>query len=355
MKESKKWVWGRLALIAGSLLVCSAATELTLRLLAPIRTYVSPLASFHQSDRELGWSGTPNLKAKFKKVDFDVLVCADADGFRQKETTVQPNPRSPVIAVFGDSFAWGWGVGNGQVVTDVMQNRLGTRVDIRNFGVNAYGTVQESLLLKRSLRNGLQPGYVMVMLFKNDFYDNTDRGPGRPYLAVVGTNVTLQNYPVVRRAINPLKKLVKLSYLLSAIAYVADFTKESRHVASLQTSTFQEGRVAEVPRSAMDFALRQFKATCDGAGSRLAFVYVPDYGDVKSRDTADARKVMKDLCEQAGVMLVDLTEGFRQAAGAQPERYYFPHDEHWNAAGHALAGRLLASFVEKEMPALAKQ
>ena len=42
---------------------------------------------------------------------------------------------------------------------------------------------------------------------------------------------------------------------------------------------------------------------------------------------------------QNGVPFIDLLPDFRQA-GAQ-QVLYFPHDGHWNPAGHALAGKLI--------------
>ncbi len=129
--------WKRLALVVGSTLFCAIALELALRIFSPVTTFVNPLGSFHQPDPDLGWTGTPNVSARFKKVDFDVAVSLDANGFRKKAAKVQPASGSPVVAVFGDSFTWGWGVDDGKVLTDVAQDEAGPAFDIRNYGVDA--------------------------------------------------------------------------------------------------------------------------------------------------------------------------------------------------------------------------
>jgi lysophospholipase L1-like esterase len=352
--RSTQWL-KNLAVLAGSTLLCFAAAEVALRLISPVQTFVNPAGSFHQPDPELGWTGTPDLEARFRKVDFDVLVSSDASGFRARKSTVQVSPNSPVVAVLGDSFTWGWGVENGSVFTDVMQNALGVQADVRNFGMNAYGTLQELLLLKRLLKNGLQPRYVFVMFYGNDFYNNVDTDPWQPWLAVDGTNVVLRNFPVARRSVSRVKQLVKQSHLLSSIGYVFDFTKAKRRVKKLEGITFEDGAVAEGPRRAMAYCLKEFAAVCAEASIQLWFVYVPAFNDVQLEAASQNRETLRTLCAEQGVRLLDLTEHFRRGASGRPVTLYFPHDAHWNAEGHCLAGTVLADSLTKEMAAEARQ
>lgn len=349
MSQRSKRMLKKFATLAVSTVLCSVAAELALRQISPIRTFVNPAGSFHQPDRELGWVGTPNLKARFRKVDFDVLVYSDATGFRARKSTVEPAPGSPVIAVLGDSFTWGWGVENGGVLTDVMQNELGPLADVRNFGVNAYGTFQELLLLHRLLTNGLSPQFVFVMFCQNDFYNNLDDDPWQPSLAVNGTNVTVRNYPVAKRSVSPFKQVVKKSHLLSSIAYALNFTKAKRRVQRLEDVAFVDGEVAEAPRRAMTHCLKEFAAVCRPAGIQLWFVYIPMFTDVQLETSSRTREAMRILCDEQGVRLLDLTGDFRKAAGGRPIALYFPHDSHWNAQGHQLAGTVLANLLKREM------
>ena len=337
--------WKRTALVCGATLFCMASLELGLRVVSPVKTFVNPLGAFHQSDAELGWSGLPDLAARFRKVDFDVVVRHNPRGFREKSAAVQPKTGSPLLVVLGDSFTWGWGVNNGRVFTDVMQNQL-PEFNVANLGVNGYGTVQEFLLLKNCLKNGLRPRHVVVMVFNNDFYDNIDASGGRPWLAVQGTNITLQNYPVRKRVISPFKRFTRQSYLASAIAYFADFWKERRRIEQLERSVFQEGAMTAAPERAMDYVLGQFRQLCQQEGMGLLVGYVPAAGDIKLDAPSPARSVLTELCQKHGVPLLDLTPGFRKAGTDALARYYFPHDEHWNEQGHALAGTLLADFIK---------
>ncbi len=348
MPNKSKRLLQNLAVSTVAILLCCLAIELALRLIRPVQTFVNPLTSFHRFDPELGWLGSPNLTARFRKPEFEVLVRHNADGFRAKESAARPDPGSPVVAVLGDSFTWGWGVDNGKVFTDVMQNELGAAADVRNLGVNAYGTLQELLLLERSLTNGLRPQVVIVMLVRNDFYDNISAEDRKPWLAVTGTNATVRNLPVLKRGISPLNKFVKASHFLSAIAYMADFAREKRRVNDLEQATFKVEAIAEEPRRAMSFCLERLKARCASAGSRLRIVYAPGGTDFRSESTLAVQTAVKALCAETGVPLLDLSDDFRQAGHAADD-LFFLHDRHWKVPGHDLVGKRLAAVLKEEL------
>ena len=338
-----------LTVLGVSTLLCFVAMEVVLRVVTPIKTFVNPLRSFHRHDPELGWRGTPNLKARFSHVDFNVLVRSDAQGFRERQSTNSPGQGSPLLVVLGDSLTWGWGVENGEVFTDVMQNELGSLADVRNCGVYAYGTLQELLLLRRCLTNGLRPRSVVVMFCANDFYDNINPAAVRPSLAVEGTQVALRNYPVAEKIKGWFGNLVKRSYLLSAIDYVIAFRREKRHVAGLERETFTNHTVAAGPRTAMAYVLTEFKQTCDRAGARLWFAFAPAFTEAQTGAVSEVSNTLKSLCEQAGVPLLDLTPDFRAAGGERPPDLFFAHDSHWNAKGHQRVGRALARRLRPEL------
>ena len=93
----------------------------------------------------IGWRGRKLYTARFKRPDFDVVVAHNAAGFR-KQVNLEPKldkaPHS--IFVFGDSFVWGWGVGQGEVFTDEM-NLLLPNYSVHNYGIDGVGTVVEYL------------------------------------------------------------------------------------------------------------------------------------------------------------------------------------------------------------------
>jgi len=180
MSAARSSAWKKLVLLSSTLFICMVLTEVGLRVVSPIRSFVNLMTSFHRTDPLLGWLGVSDLDARFHQIDFDVRVRHGKGGFRLREGNVAPLPRSPVIAFLGDSFTWGWGVTGGRQFTDLVQERLGDGFDIRNLGVNNYSTVQEWLLLRREMSNGLDPRFVVVMLFNNDYQENLDPDVRRP-------------------------------------------------------------------------------------------------------------------------------------------------------------------------------
>ena len=53
---------------------------------------------------------------------------------------------------------------------------------------------------------------------------------------------------------------------------------------------------------------------------------------------------LRELCEDAGIPVLDPLEHFRERHLADG-RLYIPNDTHWNVAGNRLAGELLAEFI----------
>ena len=337
--------WRRVTLLLASLVVCSFFAEITLRVVSPVRSFVNPMKSFHRADPEIGWLGLPDLDARFRQIDFDVRVRNGPDGFRLREGSVMPKSGSPVIAVVGDSFTWGYGVPGGHQFTDVLQARLGPGLSVRNLGINSFSTVQEWMLLRRELSNGLAPRMALLMAFNNDYSDNIDDDATRPRVLPGGSNTTPVLLPASKPVVHPWSRLLKQSYLFSAVAYAFDLRKIRRHAARLAESTFDEGQVSEPAIRAMRWTLGQFKDTCRSNGVMMACAYVPSFEDVRADREGGARSVTRDLCAGLGIPFLDLTPGLRNRGGDSPERLYFEHDLHWSVEGNAAAGEELAVFV----------
>ena len=128
-----------------SLLAAAVIGEAVLRLAGYSPANVNPLKSFHTFDPVIGWRGRKLYSARFKRPDFDVRIAHNAAGFRQ-QANLEPKLNSAPhhVFVFGDSFVWGWGVGQGEVFTDRM-NLLLSDYSVQNYGIDGIGTVVEHL------------------------------------------------------------------------------------------------------------------------------------------------------------------------------------------------------------------
>jgi hypothetical protein len=191
-----------------SILLSLGVCELALRLLFPCPIYgyasVPPQEQFFQYDPRLGWRGRPDATGVSASVDFRVRVTHDRLGHRTSAEPWAADRRN--ILVVGDSYAWGWGVEDGEVFSERMM-RLRGDLNVYNLAAPGYGTDQEYLLLREFLETHpeVRPETVVLVFFVNDWADNasTSRyGYPKPRFRLRGDTLELQNVPVpdMRRA-----------------------------------------------------------------------------------------------------------------------------------------------------------
>ena len=64
----------RLMLVASGLVIGLLISESALQTVNPIPEMYNPMHGFYQSDPRLGWIGKPNIRLRFLRPEFDVLV-----------------------------------------------------------------------------------------------------------------------------------------------------------------------------------------------------------------------------------------------------------------------------------------
>jgi hypothetical protein len=92
--------------------------------------------------------------------------------------------------------------------------------------------------------------------------------------------------------------------------------------------------------------VREFIVRCQERGTPVVLLVIPSKVEVDvGRAGVFTRGVSEVLAaaRSDGAMVVDLIEPLRETG---PEHVYFARDEHINAAGHELVGRVLAQAVK---------
>lgn len=337
----------RLALIVAGVLAAGLVAELVLRTVDVVPEVANPLYSFHQSDPVLGWRGRPDVRLRFRRDEFDTVVEHGPDGWRR------PDPPPPADATrrvlfLGDSFTWGWGVAQGQVFTDRLQQRL-PAVAIVNRGVDGFGTVQEYLLLQRELATAHYDA-VAVMFFQNDVADDVDPKSGRrPLFELEGNALVPRNQPP-RPLMSPLERLFKEhSRALDLIAFEADqFTRwlgENGHQIDLREGP-DDIDYHELPGAAVTMRLLAEMHRL-AAAHRAAFVlvYLPQRSEIERLPSRypyfrAVHAMLRDVAAREAVPFIDLSAPFN-AAAQQGRALIYARDEHWTPAGHELAAQVL--------------
>lgn len=348
-----------------------AVAEGALRLFGS--SYRVPVSTFFDVDSELGYRGKACHTGRFRQEDFDVEMIHDCLGFRRHE---HPGPDAPArdVYVLGDSFTWGFGVGQGRVYTDLMNQQL-TRFKMHNFGLCASGTVQQYALFNKHVRPNLEPrDVVFVAFYVNDYEDNVGRSGLATYLHAEIRGDEIREVPPSRLWLGRIKKTLN----------------ESSHVVNLMSSTWgvflkqardrkreaREKDISSAPpvdnpgggnethdvlneRPEMIVTvhyLQKFRDACGEAQARLVVVYIPDaceYGEHACSSLgpqAEMRQTLLSRLEELGIETLDMTPAIRDAKDRDGgERLTFPHDHHWNEAGHRLAADVLSRFLEREV------
>lgn len=329
---------GRLLLCCGVVALCLLAMEAALRVISPLHRFANPLHAFHEADPEIGWRGKPLVDARFTTADFDCRIRHGADGFRAPEA--QANPGAPSWIVLGDSFTWGWGVGQGEPFCDLLQGAVGPGLRIVNRGLNGSGTVQQMLLLRRGLASEPTPRGVLVAFCPNDFGDCVGRHQDRPRLERSGDQMELRNSPVASGGIQSglWRSITGSSRLLSTIRYAFDRMKSRGEDTAFPVTP--DG--VEAVRTCLE-AMRN---DCQGKGAEFVVAYVPIREDVRIAEVSERRSALATICSDLGIRLIDPTDRMRSDAAGDPDALFFKSDAHWTARGHrAFADALAAEHV----------
>ena len=102
---------------------------------------------FYLFDATLGWRNVPNWTAKTRGQPLTI----NSRGLRDREYTLAKPLGVKRLLVLGDSFVWGYGVGDDDIFTEVLERRFESERrpwQVVNTGVSGWGTDQQYLFLK---------------------------------------------------------------------------------------------------------------------------------------------------------------------------------------------------------------
>jgi SGNH hydrolase-like domain, acetyltransferase AlgX len=358
VSKPPKLLFVALSIVFG-LLTGGVITEVALRVGGYSPMYVNPLNAFHEGDPIVGYRGRPNFAGKFRRPEFDVVVAHNEKGFRKHEYQQPQNSNDRKIMVFGDSFVWGWGVGQGMVFTDRM-SQLMKGYQVMNFGLAASSTVQQFALFEAYGKQQIRSGDTVVLtFFGNDFTDNL--APGFLHAEIrngevrrVGPDRLLAS----GKTSNPLRK----SYAFNLTAFSVNAMKATlkrRRALDRASTLIQVG--AESPEVAIArYFLAEFHRAVAEKGASFIAVYVPMQGELGEASEVSEkalsetslkneqayRRAFFACAEALGIVTIDLLPHFLAAKrSGRYERFTYVRDLHWNDSGHELAAQVIADFI----------
>ena len=319
--------------------------EGSLRLAGRDPVFINPLNSFHEGHPRLGWLGAPGLVGRFIRPEFDVTIETGPLGFRASGSRTRPAQDALAVSFLGDSFTWGWGVSQGEVLTDQLQDRLGPAFRVRNRGINAWGTVQEALLLEELMQRE-PPDVVAVMFFRNDLANNLDgKGGRRPFVELVDDGERVLWRGVTRPLGSGWRDIRRRS---AALTLLAEGWNRARTLLEAPREA-QPPKARPAPTAgelrAFEASLARMAEACRGRCA-LGVIYIADPSElIEPAEPSEIARGVAAVCGRLGVEFLDLSPRFLAAARDSAEPLYFPLDHHWTPAGHAVAADALAPWL----------
>jgi hypothetical protein len=277
----------------------------------------------------IGWKPKPNLNLKYFAIDGAVCrLRTDSHGWAGTRRIAESD-----IVVFGDSFAFGYGVNLKHSFFEQV-----TSPRIKGIGAPGYNMVQE-LILMRELAPQLNGKLVIWFIcLDNDLYDNLN--PNKPNFyktpfvsSVNGTG----DWRVVTDHVAPVRN---------------GYAPQQSPYYSMLAKFCTNGFVSDRAFSACRYLLKQARGICRDAGGELVVMTIPNKHQLSERGVAFLAshlanstgldpdypdKRIAAICEQIGVRFVAAKKYL------SPDDYK-ERDPHWNESGHRRIAALMASL-----------
>lgn len=279
--------------------------------------------------------------------EYEVTISTNDTGMRGTRNYTREKPEGVFrIALLGDSFIYGHGVNDPEVVSAVLENllndgmaRSGVHFEVLNFGVSGFGQAEELVTYRARVRD-YNPDVVVVFYFDNDIGNN----------AVSRLFRIDEEGNLVRDAdaYLPGVKARELMYSLPPVRWLFEHSQgwnliRNRLSSLIQKSLLEEQGLRSFKDSTQDATLltrallRQFIIDLQEDGVQPVIFVIP-------RKSADSNFPLTPVeVTGAGAILVDGRRFLRRED-------YYAIDSHWNAAGHAKAAAVLSDEIGALVP-----
>jgi hypothetical protein len=275
-------------------------------------------------DAAIGWKPRVNLIGHGIADDAFALTTR-ADGWRGGSSFADSR-----IVVFGDSFAFGYGIDDRHMFTE-----LRPLLPIKAIGAPGYNMVQE-LLLMRQFAPQLSGKLVVWFLFLgNDLYENLMpdmQGYRTPFVRRSGGS---EDWEIVTSHVNPTPW---------------PYSSRKRLYLEILGRLCRPNHLSDRVYSACSFLIKEANETCARANASLVVMSIPDVmqlsqkgleflasrsGDAQSFDPDFPDRQIAAACGKLGVAFI---------AGRQflTLDHHQERDIHWNARGHQEIHKMLA-------------
>ena len=375
------YFWKNALLLCASLALALLLGELLLRVAGV------GYPAFYIADRHRGIAHRPHAEGWYRR-EGRAYIRINSDGLRDREHTRARAPGTLRIAVLGDSYAEALQLPMEQAFWAILEARLGEcqarAVEVINFGVSGYGTAQQLQTLRYQVRD-YAPDLVLLAFFSgNDIRNNhpaLNREPGVPYFVYQDGELVLDDsylaHPSFGWPNTPTGRVFywflyrsRLLQLLNHLRLrLAAGNTGDTHVRVPGQEPGLDDNIYLVPAEPVwreawrvtEDLLRLTAAEVGDIGAAFVLVSLSNsiqvHPDPALRRDFAARLGVDDLfypdrrlqalARREGWFTIALAEPFQAHAEAREVCLHgfanaMPCAGHWNAAGHRLAGEIIA-------------
>jgi hypothetical protein len=335
-----------------SLLLIFFITEIGLRLFYP-QIVVCPVNSdWQKSDTELPYLIKSNYKGKmFRYAQYDITFNTNSQGFRNLKDISLRKPEGVKRIIFiGDSFTFGWGVGDPETFAYLFEQGLNSKrrqVEVVNAAVYGFDIDEYRILFDRMLKFNPDIIYIGFCL-ENDFNYTVRCGATiKEELRAERKNMafyireyinSLHIVSLIRDRLYILFPSVRSIMLKSGVNNKRDiFLKEYPVSLKLLLKETQN-------------SLAEMNNICKARNIKFVVILIPLREQVYCRSALNAFKdydaerpnqAIIDILKANKIHYIDLLPQFLNVSGASAERLYFDSDPHLTKAGHMLTAEIL--------------
>ena len=355
-------ILARLALSLVAIVLSLLAVEILIRLFFPHRVPSAGVERdfFCQFDPQLGWAPLPNKTAEHERDGFSVLVHQNSLGLRAPDSLqAARHSQQRRILVLGDSYVWGYGVEQSQMMTAPEVTH--TSAELINFGVSGYGTDQEYLFYSRLGTKFDVDEVILVFTPYNDVEENISQEAYdhyKPFFVVENEKLVLHTEHIhhsrMHEFINRLGSSSSVINLFEgAVRELGNRIKVRRLEGSARPLDRQLSAtdITQRDRDGVNLTLRIISALRDEVvlkGAKFSVVFVP-YKPNVLRKSPNNHPLVPLLARGLATTGITYYEPYDLFLKASQEGISLFHagDNHFSPAGNELFARALVGDEER--------
>lgn len=311
--------------LAAPLWVISSLTRAVTRLIQPKYIHWRDLIDFYPT---VGWKPKPNLNTHYVALGGDIChILTDSHGWPGKNSLCESD-----IVVFGDSFAFGYGVN-----TSDSYMEINSHLKIKPIASPGYNMIQELILMRQLSPQLADKLVVWFICLENDLYDNLM--PNSPHF--------FYRTPLVRRLNGGVEWEIVTNHV-NATKW--PYPPLNRPYGPMFSKLCTPSPLSQHVYSACNFLIREGRDICNQVGAHLTIMTIPKKlqlsedgvksiaSHLSSRDGFDADypdQKFSELCLKLGVPFIAAKKHLHMSD-------YKEYDWHWTKEGHRTIAKLIA-------------